>query len=1096
MKKIEFIPDYKISEFPSRYEYIKFLGKGSYGQVDLYREKSSNALRAVKKIFKNKMTNSSQERLKVEAALMKELDHPNLVKLISSFEDDEVLLLVLEYCDMGELYGELEKVGYYNEQSCAKYIKQILLAIAYMDAKGVCHRDLKPENFLLSSVSSVTVHNGGSGGGSYTIEGPILKVADFGLSKKFIGENGEIIPMYTRAGSPLYVARDVLCARSPAECLNPLLEQPSSYTSKVDVWSTGAVGYLLLSGQPPFYGENDAQTLQLICKGRVKLDHIRHCSELAQHFILSCLDPIPTRRMTAIDALKHPWLSGLVPTPQADLDITMVRSIRRFSKAPKLKKMALFNLAHSVLTDDDLSILRDVYTKLDESLTGDLGKDQIKQGLARAGLLEKMPDLDEVIEMLTSVAEQGIVEWTAFVAASLERRVYLREDTLRHAFIQLDKDGDGYLEGPEIDELLQNPKVIHVLSNSPEAMEYLKNRNLALADAKSKNNDNSKVAPPTEDLIEDIDCTLVINDSPPAALEIETYVIPTQHRMILETLPRELSPTLAASSPPRPAGYRMNYQDFKVIMSSRAFDPSQCFTQSQEVGLSLSQNPNSYLMQNSIAASYLEPKQYPGLLHNSESEVISHVPQRESNHIYYSSLEEVPERLKTRPVEKLGTASSMNNEVVDNSPSNNSSATSVSPKNTMMDHPPIPSHATASPISESPYQPSPMVYAQQSQNPADNMMIIETLPINSTLSQQHQTAVMDTISITNSSNVQISSGTENIKCSSGTNVNANPNQVFGNAPRFAQEGANAMRFNPDNLFMDSDYASLVTPHKAMNIMSQEHPTLAIGNTLLQTAIPLFKSNFAGLVISDDPTLPHFQDLSQLDRGANLGTINEDEEDDGDRTPVRKNIEKMNEAADTQYVRDLKQLESEHPMLQQYTQEFHSLTLAGVSADSTLPVEDLTASQNYVKEQLTPKLTSREPPVSSHVGSVTPVLAPLAKPQFHASTLILGPIDPVSMLGRASGSHPRQMSPNRVLTTTPLKRVFHTDHTETLPGTMRPEVLNDGPKTPPSTFMCNPLLSSSVTTGGTRRRIVTKRRREDPPSADSTNNAAAHPNQDQ
>merc|ERR1719454_2460842 len=171
----------------------KKLGEGSYGTVCKATNKSTGAPRAVKSISKDQMKNI--ERFKQEIAIMKMMDHPNIIKLYESFEDKKNIYLVMELCIGGELFDRIIDAGHFTEQQAALTMQHMFRAIYYMHESHICHRDLKPENFLFTTKDP--------------IEKCSLKIIDFGLACKF--EKDQVLT--TKAGTPYYVAPQVLAGK-------------------------------------------------------------------------------------------------------------------------------------------------------------------------------------------------------------------------------------------------------------------------------------------------------------------------------------------------------------------------------------------------------------------------------------------------------------------------------------------------------------------------------------------------------------------------------------------------------------------------------------------------------------------------------------------------------------------------------------------------------------------------------------------------------------------------------------------------------------------------------------------------------------------
>ena len=144
------------------------LGSGAFGQVRKATKKANNELRAVKMIDKLQLDENEKVRLKYEIDILKNLTHPNIVRLYEVYENKSSIYLVTELCDGCELFDEISKREHFNENEAAHVTKQILQAIAYCHSQNIAHRDLKPENVLID------VKNRGS-----------IKVIDFGTSHHY-----------------------------------------------------------------------------------------------------------------------------------------------------------------------------------------------------------------------------------------------------------------------------------------------------------------------------------------------------------------------------------------------------------------------------------------------------------------------------------------------------------------------------------------------------------------------------------------------------------------------------------------------------------------------------------------------------------------------------------------------------------------------------------------------------------------------------------------------------------------------------------------------------------------------------------------------
>ena len=219
------------------------------------------------------------------------------------------------------------------------------------------HRDLKPENFLFSTKS----------------EDAVIKIIDFGLSRH---DDTATKIMNTKVGTPYYVAPEVL---------------NREYTKSCDIWSIGVITYILLCGYPPFYGDTDNQIFDCVRAARFDFpspdwDGI---SQAAKDFICALLRKDPSKRLTASEALQHPWVqemskansqrgrqnlrASIVFSPQS---ITFLK----YRGMQKLKKAALTYIATNV-TNDEISALKDVFLKIDVNNDGTLTLQELDECL-------------------------------------------------------------------------------------------------------------------------------------------------------------------------------------------------------------------------------------------------------------------------------------------------------------------------------------------------------------------------------------------------------------------------------------------------------------------------------------------------------------------------------------------------------------------------------------------------------------------------------------------------------------------------------------------------------------------------------------------
>jgi len=408
----------------------KKLGEGSYGSVCKAKHKTTGQVRAVKSIAKAQMKN--HERFKQEIAIMKIMDHPNIIKLYETFEDHRNIYLIMELCIGGELFDRIIEAGHFTEVQAATLMQQIVKAIFFMHESHICHRDLKPENFLFSSKEK--------------IEKSPLKIIDFGLSCQF--KPGQVLT--TKAGTPYYVAPQVLAGK---------------YDQLSDLWSVGVIMYVMLCGYPPFFGETDAEVLSKVRLGNFSFNAAdwKNVSEDAKNLIRMLLKMNPKERYNAEQALHHEWIAKKAPKAKdVNLKEDFVDNLRGFRSQNKLKKAALQVIAAN-LNDDQIKALRDIFMQLDGNGDGSLTCEEMKNGITKAGIKDLPSDLEQILKDVDSDGS-GIIDYTEFLAATMDRRQYMKEDVCWTAFRAFDKNNDGNISKEELQLVLSDGDVGNVVT--------------------------------------------------------------------------------------------------------------------------------------------------------------------------------------------------------------------------------------------------------------------------------------------------------------------------------------------------------------------------------------------------------------------------------------------------------------------------------------------------------------------------------------------------------------------------------------------------------------------------------------------------------
>merc|ERR1719414_567387 len=249
----------------------------------------------------------------------------------------------------------------------------------------------------------------------------------------------------TKAGTPYYVAPQVLAGK---------------YDQLSDLWSIGVIMYVMLCGYPPFFGETDAEVLSKVRLGNFSFNAAdwKNISEDAKNLIRFLLKMNPRDRYTAEQALNHEWIKNKAPkAANVSLQTNFVDNLRNFRSQNKLKKAALHVIAGQ-LDEDQIKALRETFQGLDSNGDGLLTSAEMKEGLQNAGLKDVPMDLQAILEDVDSDGS-GVIDYTEFLAATLDKRLYLQEDVCWSAFRIFDRNGDGKISRQELEQVLGNEEV-------------------------------------------------------------------------------------------------------------------------------------------------------------------------------------------------------------------------------------------------------------------------------------------------------------------------------------------------------------------------------------------------------------------------------------------------------------------------------------------------------------------------------------------------------------------------------------------------------------------------------------------------------------
>uniref|UniRef100_A0A671QM91 calcium/calmodulin-dependent protein kinase n=1 Tax=Sinocyclocheilus anshuiensis TaxID=1608454 RepID=A0A671QM91_9TELE len=292
--------------FPHRLLFFPLFFRGAFSVVRRCVKISSGQEYAAKIINTKKLSARDHQKLEREARICRLLKHPNIVRLHDSISEEGFHYLVFDLVTGGELFEDIVAREYYSEADASHCIQQILESVHHCHVNGIVHRDLKPENLLLAS----------------KMKGAAVKLADFGLA---IEVQGDQQAWFGFAGTPGYLSPEVL--------------RKDPYGKPVDMWACGVILYILLVGYPPFWDEDQHRLYQQIKAGAYDFPSPEWDTVTpdAKDLINKMLTINPSKRITAAEALKHPWICQRSTVASMMHRQETVECLKKFNARRKLK---------------------------------------------------------------------------------------------------------------------------------------------------------------------------------------------------------------------------------------------------------------------------------------------------------------------------------------------------------------------------------------------------------------------------------------------------------------------------------------------------------------------------------------------------------------------------------------------------------------------------------------------------------------------------------------------------------------------------------------------------------------------------------------
>ena len=412
----------KLNFRPIAKEYLfeEIIGRGSFGKVWLASHKTTFQKKAIKQIdFKIPPQDSEIDKLLKEVSILKQLDHPNIIKIYEVYKNKNRLFIVTEYCEGGELFDKIYQLKRFTENQAAKYMLDIVSALMHCHDSDIIHRDIKPENFLFDRKG----------------EDAKLKLIDFG-SSRFVNPEKR---MKKLVGTCYFMAPELLAG---------------DYDKKADVWSLGVCLYVMLCGSVPFPGNSADEIMSCIKNAPLTFTQgiWDNVSEEAKYLIRKMMEKKPELRFSIEQVFNDDWLQsrGMNRLPDRELNRDSLKRLSLFKTESKLQKSVYFFIASQFIETKAVDDLTQVFKAADKNSDGFLSSDEIIKATESVGVTV---DVLQIIKNC-DIDKNGLVNYTEFLAATVNQQMFYNKQNLLKVFAAFDKNGDGKIDLEELKEVM------------------------------------------------------------------------------------------------------------------------------------------------------------------------------------------------------------------------------------------------------------------------------------------------------------------------------------------------------------------------------------------------------------------------------------------------------------------------------------------------------------------------------------------------------------------------------------------------------------------------------------------------------------------
>ena len=511
------------------YEIITKLGEGTFGKVYKVRNKTNNAIRAMKQIGKYWLDDINDKEVMKEIEILKKLNHPYIIKLYEYYVTDDSIFLINELCEEGDLHGKMRKIGRFPEFIVKIIMLQIFKALMYLNEKRIIHGDLKLENILVECYDDSDSEHQKEKNKKYDgfIEAikhdmDLLnqKINSFNslemknskdinninrrLNEKHqreaINSYGTTFRFRAKPGGKkksknIYNLKefkisnygikliDFGCSKmftrtkkNFSDIIGTLIYcSPeviaNNYNESCDIWSCGVLMYCLLSGNFPFRGEDEEEITRKIISGKYEfdIDNFNGVSDEAKDLISKCLKYDINKRIKIHDALNHRFFDDLKESNKfTEEDKIKLYNLKHLNKGSKFYQLVLTYLSYNFSDNKLLNELTKLYDKLDKNTDYKLTKGELYKAYKEAQIPVTEEEVDKVVNSI-DFDMNGTIEYEEFIRMCIPKEKLFTDENLENAFLLFDTEKKGIITPQEIADFIQSHKNI-----SPEIKKKIK----------------------------------------------------------------------------------------------------------------------------------------------------------------------------------------------------------------------------------------------------------------------------------------------------------------------------------------------------------------------------------------------------------------------------------------------------------------------------------------------------------------------------------------------------------------------------------------------------------------------------------------------